>query len=163
MILNSSLVFIDSDHFIFDEETLPCCLVKTQQDIIMVTNFQSLISAARQQSQPQRLLFLFAKAETEKEGKSDTQRGTLSPLMCVDKLPEELTTFAEFSDEADSISPDWDFMLAAGLSGNNGKPPSSEDAEAFLNQMVDNLTSGQDLSRYVIFDRNDNPVLIQAG
>lgn len=129
----------------------------------MVSNFQSLISAAKQQPQPQRLLFLFAKAETEGAGKSNQQRGTLSPLMCVDKLPEELSSFAALSDEADSISPDWDFMLAAGLSGQNGKAPSTEDAEPFLNQMVNNLTSGQDLSRYVIFDRNDNPVLIQAG
>lgn len=129
----------------------------------MVSNFQSLISAAKQQPQPQRLLFLFAKAETEASGKSKQQRGTLSPLMCVDKLPEELSNFSAFSDEADSISPDWDFMLAAGLSGQNGKAPSSEEAEPFLNQMVSNLTSGQDLSRYVIFDRNDNPVLIQAG
>lgn len=129
----------------------------------MVSNFQGLISAAKQQPQPQRLLFLFAKAETDDEGNTHQQRGTLSPLMCVDKLPDELSSFADFSDEADSISPDWDFMLAAGLSGHNGKAPSSEDAEPFLNQMVSNLTSGQDLSRYIIFDRNDNPVLIQAG
>ena len=129
----------------------------------MVSNFQSLITAAKQQSQPQRLLFLFAKAETEDNKKSGQQRGTLSPLMCVDKLPDELTTFANFSDEADAISPDWDFMLAVGLSGQNGKAPSSHDAEPFLNQMVSNLTAGQDLSQYVIFDREDNPVLIQAG
>lgn len=129
----------------------------------MVSNFQSLITAAKQQSQPQRLLFLFAKAETEEDMKSNQQRGTLAPLMCVDKLPEELSTFADFSDEADSISPDWDFMLAVGLSGQNGKAPSSEDAEPFLNQMVSNLTAGQDLTQYVIFDREDNPVLIQAG
>ena len=129
----------------------------------MVTNFQSLVTAAKQQAQPQRLLFLFAKADAEDGKQSDQQRGTLSPLMCVDKLPEELTSFADFSDEADSVSPDWDFMLAVGLSGKDGIAPSSEDAEPFLNQMVSNLTSGQDLSRYVIFDRQDNPVLIQAG
>tara|TARA_R110001592_G_scaffold324870_3_gene604608 strand:+ start:272 stop:661 length:390 start_codon:yes stop_codon:yes gene_type:complete len=129
----------------------------------MVSNFQSLITAAKQQSQPQRLLFLFAKAETEDTKQSNQQHGTISPLMCVDKLPEELTTFAAFSDEADDISPDWDFMLAVGLSGQNGEAPSSDDAEPFLNQMISNLTAGQDLSQYVIFDREDNPVLIQAG
>jgi len=129
----------------------------------MVSNFQSLITAAKQQSQPQRLLFLFAKAETEDKKQSKQQRGTISPLMCVDKLPEELTTFAAFSDEADDISPDWDFMLAVGLSGQNGEAPSSDDAEPFLNQMISNLTAGQDLSQYVIFDREDNPVIIQAG
>lgn len=132
----------------------------------MVSNFQSLITAAKQQSQPQRLLFLFAKAEAEdsKDSKSSKQqRGTLSPLMCVDKLPEELTSFAAFSDEADSISPEWDFMLAVGLSGQNGVAPTSDEAEPFLNQMIDNLTAGQDLTQYVIFDREDNPVLIQTS
>jgi hypothetical protein len=129
----------------------------------MVSNFQSLVNAAKQQSQPQRLLFLFAKAEAEDSKKNGQKRGTLSPLMCVDKLPEELTTFAAFSDEADNISPDWDFMLAVGLSGQNGKAPTTDEAEPFLNQMVDNLSAGQDLSQYVIFDREDNPVLIQTS
>ncbi|MFT6030618.1 MAG: hypothetical protein ACI8O8_002363 [Oleiphilaceae bacterium] len=82
--------------------------------------------------------------------------------MCVDKLPEELSTFAAFSEEADNISPDWDFMLAVDLSGQNGEAPSGDDAEPFLNKMVNNLTDSQDLSQYVIFDREDNPVLIQA-
>jgi len=129
----------------------------------MVSNFQSLINAAKQQAQPQRLLFLFAKAESEEKATSKQQRGTLSPLMCVDKLPEELSSFSAFKDEADDISPDWDFMLAVGLSGQNGQAPSSDDAEPFLNQMVSNLTAGQDLSQYVIFDREDNPVMIQAS
>ena len=126
----------------------------------MVSNFQSLIDAANQQSQPQRLLFLFAKAEKEESKNSNQERGTLSPLMCVDKLPEELTTF---SDEADNISPEWDFMLAVGLSGQNGVAPTSDEAEPFLNQMIDNLKAGQDLTQYVVFDREDNPVLIQTS
>ena len=131
----------------------------------MVSNFQSLITAAKQQSQPQRLLFLFAKAEAEESNskKSKQQRGTLAPLMCVDKLPEELTTFAAFSEEADNISPEWNFMLAVGLSGQNGVAPTTDEAEPFLNQMIDNLTAGQDLTQYVIFDREDNPVLIQTS
>ena len=129
----------------------------------MVSNFQSLIDSAKQQAQPQRLLFLFAKAESEENASSKEHRGTLSPLMCVDKLPEELSSFAAFKDEADGISPDWDFMLAVGLSGQNNQAPSSDDAEPFLNQMVSNLTAGQDLSQYVIFDRENNPVMIQTS
>lgn len=129
----------------------------------MVTDFKSLIDAALSQPQPQRLLFLFAKAETESNDQNEQQRGTLTPLMCVDKLPSELASFETFSHEADDISKDWDFMIAVGLSGQNGKAPTSDDAEPFLNQMVDNLTSGQDLSAYVIFDRQGDPVLIQAG
>ena len=129
----------------------------------MVTDFQSLINAAKEQAQPQRLLFLFAKAETEENPAKNQHRGTLTPVMCVDKLPSELGTFSAFCKEADDISKDWDFMIAVGLSGQNGKAPTADEAEPFLNQMVNNLTSGQDLSQYVIFDREQNPVLIQAG
>ncbi len=129
----------------------------------MVTDFQSLVNAAKKQEQPQRLLFLFAKAETEENQAKNQHRGTLTPVMCVDKLPSELGSFSDFSAEADNISKEWDFMIAVGLSGQNGVAPSSDDVEPFLNQMINNLTAGQDLSRYVIFDREQNPVLIQAG
>ncbi len=128
----------------------------------MITNFQSLIIAAKQQSEPQRLLFLFAKIEPEDSKEANQDGGMISPLMCVDKLPEELTTFASFRDEADDISPEWDLMISIGLAGTNGEAPSSEDAEEFLNQMVSDVSDGEDLSQYIILDRNDNPVLIET-
>jgi hypothetical protein len=129
----------------------------------MISTFEQLLVAATEQDEPQRLLLLFAKAESDTIKKKDEQHGTLSPVMCVDKLPEEISSFKALSEEADAISTEWDFVITIGLSGKDGITPSTEDAEPFLNQMTNNLTSGQDLSQYVIFDRQENPVLIQVA
>lgn len=127
----------------------------------MISNFQELLNQAKQQEQPQRLLFLFAKADAKKK-KSKHKTGTITPLMCVDKLPEELLDFASFASEADAVSADWDMMMIAGLNGKNGVAPSTDEAEPYLNQMANNVSDGQDLSNYVIFDRNENPIVMQT-
>lgn len=129
----------------------------------MISNFTELLNAAHEQDQPQRLLFLFAKAETEGKGKKHAQRGTLSPLMCVDKLPEEIESFAALAKEADGISKEWDFVFVVGLSGANGKAPSSDDAAPYLNKMTNDLVTGRSIAQYAVFDRKENPVALQAG
>ncbi|MCB1662505.1 MAG: ribonucleotide reductase subunit alpha [Pseudomonadales bacterium] len=130
----------------------------------MIATLTDLITAAQEQTEPQRLLFLFAKAEAQnKKKKSKRQHsGTISPVMCVDKLPEEITSFKALVAEADNITNEWDFMLVAGLSGAKGNAPSTEDAEPHLNKMANDLMSGQDLSQYIIFDRTENPIVVQA-
>ncbi len=131
----------------------------------MISNFSDLIKTASDQEQPQRMLFLFAKTESRKSKKKSKQHinGTISPVMCVDKLPSDLSSFKNFVAEADEISKDWDFMIAAGLNGQNGRAPTAEEAEPHLNQMANNLMSGQDMSRYVIFDREENPIIVQSS
>ena len=128
----------------------------------MISTFPELLQAAIEQDEPQRLLLLFAKADSESSSKKNEQSGLLSPVMCVDKLPEEIESFKVLIEEADSISTEWDFVLTAGLSGQDGGPPSSDDAEPYLNQMANALASGQDLSQYVIFDRQENPVVVET-
>ena len=130
----------------------------------MISKFSDLLEMAVSQEEPQRLLFLFAMAE----GGSDNpkkqrkqQRGTISPVMCVDKLPEEVESFQALVAEADNISKDWNFILIAGLAGEEGKAPTTEEADPYLNQMANGLTMGEDLSRYLIFDRNENPIVMQ--
>ncbi|WP_299176858.1 ribonucleotide reductase subunit alpha [uncultured Neptuniibacter sp.] len=130
----------------------------------MSNPFNDLISQAQQQDQPQRLLFLFAQIEKQESKKHKRrQRGSLVPVMCVDKLPGELSVFSEFTQEADQISSDWDFMLAAGLCGEGGVAPSSDDAEPHLNKMANDLMMGADLSKYVILDREANLVVLSAA
>lgn len=125
--------------------------------------FDKLLKMANEQEQPQRMLFLFAKAETVKsKKKSKEEKGTLEPVMCVDKLPEELSSFEALVKEADSVSKEWTFMLAASLSGENGLTPTTEDAEPFLNRMTNDVAAGNDLSRYVILDREQNPIVMQT-
>ena len=132
----------------------------------MISKFSDLLDMATTQDQPQRLLFLFAQADGSKSAKtnkkkSKPQKGTITPVMCVDKLPQEIATFEKLVSEADGINTDWNFILIAGLSGENGQAPSTEDAEPYLNQMVNGLAAGEDLSRYIIFDREQNPIMMQ--
>jgi len=129
----------------------------------MISNFSELLKAANEQDQPQRLLLLFAKAESTSKKKKQTQHGTLSPVMCVDKLPADIASFSELSKEADSVAKDWDFVFAVGLSGQNGIAPTEEEAEPFLNKMTNDVTSGQNIAQYAIFDREENPIMIQAN
>lgn len=133
-----------------------------------ITKFADLLKAAREQQDPQRLLFLFAKAEIEDKGKKkkknkgSEQGGTIDPVMTAFKLPEEIESFEALVKEADQMSPNWNFVFIAALSGFNGQPPSEELAETHLNQMVGKLMMGEDMSRYVILDRDENPIYMSA-
>lgn len=128
----------------------------------MISSFEELLTAAREQAEPQRLLFLFAKTDSQTTDDDMTKhRGTIEPIMCVDKLPEELDTFQALVAEADDITKEWNFILIGSLSGSNGELPTSEAAETHLMQMTNNLVSGQNIDLYVIFDRDGNSVDIQ--
>jgi hypothetical protein len=127
----------------------------------MISNFQELLNEANKQDDPQRLLFLFTKADAKKK-KSKHKTGTITPVMCVDKLPEEIADFASFAKEADSITTEWDMVMIAGLNGKDGVAPTTEEAEPYLNMMANNVSDGQDLSNYVIFDREENPIVMQT-
>lgn len=130
----------------------------------MIDKFEDLLKYAKEQEEAQRLLFLFVKANTTKKSrKRDDKRGTLDAVMCVDKLPEEIDSFKSLVEEADSITKEWDLVFTAGLSGTCDAPPTSDEAEPYLNQMTNDLVSGNNISRYLVFDRNDQPVMMQVG
>jgi len=124
--------------------------------------FNELLEMTSQQQQQQRLLFLFAAVESSDSAQNGEQRSTITPRMCVDKRPDELSSFDELVNEADGINSDWQFVLIAGLSGEKGQAPSSEDAEPYLNKMTHDLSSGADLSRYLVLDRNEQKIVISA-
>lgn len=129
----------------------------------MASLFKDLLTMTNEQEQPQRLLFLFAQTEQKNHKKSKHhKRGTITPTMCVDKLPAQLGTFSDLVAEADNISKKWDFVFIAGLSGSEGQAPSEDDAEPYLNKMTNDVASGADLSRYVVFDRNEEAIDMQA-
>ncbi len=125
----------------------------------MGLEFENLVDKVRQQQQPHQLLMLFADAQAEK---TDTQgmTGSIKPVMCVDKSPNELSSFSALVAEADAVNKDWNLILFAALSGSNGTPPNATDVDPYLNKMTNDVASGADLSRYVIFDRKQNPIEI---
>jgi len=126
---------------------------------VNITSYADFITAAGQQPQPQRLLFVFAAAELP-ENASKGQRlrfeagqgGTLAPVMCVHKLPAELGAFADLVAESQQMGKPWDIAFASSLSGKGGKPPSSQDADQPLNQMVEMIRQGR-LERFLAFNR----------
>jgi hypothetical protein len=132
-----------------------------------ISSFDDLLHAAQQQSQPQRLLFAFAGVELPDES-TDAQRerflagygGALVPLMCVDKLPQELGSFAELAQEASQFGQSWRIVFAAALTGSADTAPTSAAAEAPLQRMVEAIKRG-DHGSYIPFDQNGQPVLFE--
>ena len=129
-----------------------------------MSHFSQLLEMSTQQAEAQRLLFLFASTEVSKKSrKQDEKRGTIEPVMCVAKLPEELTDFKALSEEANQMSKDWDLLFVASLAGTKTAAPSEDEAEPFLNKMTSDIKTGQDLSQYLVFDRQENPIVINAS
>ncbi len=132
-----------------------------------ITSFDDLLQAARAQAVPQRLLFVFASVElpddatpAQRAGFAAGQGGTLTPLMCVDKLPDELVSFEALVQEAAQFvlpDQDWGLVFAAALSGTLDRVPTSSDADAPLQRMVEAIKGGAH-GAYIPFDRQGQPV-----
>lgn len=130
-----------------------------------ISNFDDLLRAARQQPEPQRLLFVFARAElpdnssAEQRAAYDTGHGgTLAPLMSVDKAPDELDTFDSLLEESRQFGPDWAVVFVAGLAGRNGHAPSRTEADQSLQRMIDAVRAGE-FGAFMPFDRQGLPLL----
>jgi hypothetical protein len=129
-----------------------------------IKNFDDLLRAAREQRQRQRLLFVFAGTELPDDSTTEQRQrfadgcgGALVPLMCVDKTPEELTTFAALATESRIAGPEWSMVFVAGLAGSIRRPPTHADAEAPLQRMVDAIKAGAH-APFMPFDRDGQPV-----
>ncbi|MGZ5276512.1 MAG: ribonucleotide reductase subunit alpha [Caldimonas sp.] len=129
-----------------------------------ISSFDELLQAARSQEQPQRLLFVFAAAELPEDATAAQRArfeaghgGTLTPLMCVDKTPDELPSFAALVAEAREFGRPWDIVFVAARWGSAGRGPSSADTEAPLQRMVDSIKSGR-IGGFVPFDGQGEPV-----
>lgn len=129
-----------------------------------ITSFDDLLHAARAQPEPQRLLFVFAGVElpddatpAQRERFTSGQGGALVPMMCVDKRPEEIASFQTLADESGQFGHDWVMVFVAAMSGTLDKAPTSEEAEAPLQRMVDAIKQGAH-SAFIPFNRQGEPV-----
>ena len=134
---------------------------------VSITDFATLLDAARQQPEPQRLLFVFLQVALpagatpeEQERFKAGQGGQLMPVICVDKSLDELTDFDSLVAESDAeMGEDWTIVLVAAMSGENGRMPTSEDAEEPLKSIANDVVSGGDLSNFLAFKRDGESVL----
>ena len=131
-----------------------------------ILSFDDLLQAARTQPELQRLLFVFTGVELPEDSTSlqrerfeAGQGGTLVPLMCADKRPQELDSFAALAQEASEFGPRWGLVFVAALAGSVGHAPSSEDAEEPLQRMVEAIKQGQ-IGAFIPFDPQGQPVQI---
>lgn len=131
------------------------------------SHFQQLVTVALDQPQPHRLLFVFAAAELPADPTAEQrerflrgQGGALTPLMCVDKAPEDLQDFAALAAESRRAGPPWSVVFAAGLSGRDGQPPSQSEIDRALQIMVEAVSDGG-FGRFAAYDDTGAPVIFE--
>lgn len=129
-----------------------------------IAHFDDLLSSAREQALPQRLLFVFIAVELPDDATPEQraefergQGGALVPQMCVDKAPDELASFADLIQEAAAFEKPWGMVFAAALSATSAKPLTSADADQPLERMVEAIKQGQ-LGTFIPFDRQGQAV-----
>ena len=133
---------------------------------MIISSYDGLIAAAKQQLEPQRLLFVFTRVELPEEH-SDIeaekfhagQGGNLVPVVCVDKALNELGSFSELVEESKQTCPDWKIVFVACLDGKNGMMPTSSDADIPLQTMQTNILTGM-VAGYLAYDREGNQTRI---
>lgn len=138
----------------------------------MISNFDDLLQTARAQAVPQRLLLVFAGAELPDDATAEQrtafeagQGGALVPLMCVDKRPEELDSFAQLCAEADGQHSGWRVVLAGALSGAQGQTPSDAEVDEALERLLGLVQAGrmdQVLAQMLAFTRDGLAVPLRA-
>lgn len=131
-----------------------------------ISTFDDLLRAAREQPEPQRLLFVFANAVLpddsthEQRAQFEAGRGGgLEPLMSVDKDAEELDTFAALVEESCQFGAEWAIVFVASLPGRMGRAPTHEEVDSSLQRMIESIKAGS-FASYIPFDRSGQPMLI---
>jgi hypothetical protein len=132
-----------------------------------IENFADLLQAAHAQPLSQRLLFVFANAVLPDDANAQQRAGfvaghggALVPVMCVDKSPDELSSFDVLAQEAAQFGQAWRFVFAGALSGSARNAPDAQAVDASLQAMVESIKRG-DMTRYLAFDQHGSPVVLQ--
>lgn len=126
---------------------------------MQITSYADLLAAARSQSEPQRLLFVFAESRLPPNPTPEQRQrfeagagGTLTPVMCVDKLSSELDSFAALAQESERTGQGWDIVFAAVLSGRAGVAPDAAVTEQAMKRMIGAIEQGA-TSQFLTFNR----------
>lgn len=134
-----------------------------------MNHFDDFLAAARGQTEPQRLLLVFARAECPPEATAEERAafergegGALAPVVCVDRLPEEVASFAALLEESRAVVPDWRILFVAAMDGRGGHAPNSDEAVQPLRMMVEQVKGGR-IGRFLAVDRDGSLVALARG
>ncbi len=134
---------------------------------VSIANFDDLLNAARQQEQPQRLLFVFVTTELPDDATPEqrknfeaNQGGALAPIMFADKSPNDISGFADLLQESEQFKHNWRIVFVSSLSGIVGNEPSAPAINHWLEIMVANVKAGL-LGGYIPFDRDGEIIVIE--
>ncbi|QOR40575.1 ribonucleotide reductase subunit alpha [Billgrantia diversa] len=132
-----------------------------------ISRFADLLEEARRQSEPQRLLFVFTRAELPDNPTAEQHRrfeqgegGVLTPVLCVDKSPEELSDMAALEEESQRTGIEWDIVFVGALSGSGGEAVADDAVERQLQRMVEALQMGNTQS-FLALNRQGEAVALQ--
>jgi len=130
----------------------------------MISSYSDLIKAAESEHEPQRLLFVFCRAELPDDASAEEtaafesgEGGALTPVICVDKTPQEASEFSALAEESRSTGQAWDVVFVAAMSGREGTPPSADEARQPMTMMVESIRLGH-ISNYLPLDKSGNAV-----
>ncbi len=136
-----------------------------------ITCFDDLLEAARRQPEPQRLLFVFVASTVppdataaQKAAHARGEGGELTPVLCVDKAPDEIAGFSALAAESAQTGKDWDLVFAAAMA-DGGAPGSAEGqrrVDEALQRMVQMVKYGT-IGALLAFDRAGDPVSFSAA
>src|SRR5690554_4367546 len=125
----------------------------------MISSYQDLVQASKQESEPQRFLFVFCKAElpddasaAERAAFERGEGGALTPVICVDKTPDEAPDFKVLAEESRTTGQDWDMVFVAAMSGRGGIEPSRDEAQQPMTMMVESIRVGN-VANYLPLDK----------
>ncbi len=130
----------------------------------MISSYNDLIQTSRSQQEAQRLLFVFCRAELpddaspeEKEAFERGEGGALTPVICVDKTPDEAPDFEALVEESRATGQAWDVVFIAAMSGRGGMAPSTDEAQQPMTMMVESIRLGH-VSNYLPLDSQGHAV-----
>ncbi|SFR44799.1 hypothetical protein SAMN04488073_1396 [Marinobacter gudaonensis] len=130
----------------------------------MISSYKDLIQASRSQQEAQRLLYVFCRAELPDEASAEEKAafergegGALTPVICVDKTPEEAPDFGALVEESRATGQSWDVVFIAAMSGRGGMAPSTDEAQQPLTMMVESIRLGH-IGNYLPLDTQGNAV-----
>lgn len=132
-----------------------------------ISCFDDLLSAAKQQHLPQRLLLVFATAELPADSTPEQRRrfeagtgGALVPSFCVDKTPEDIESFAGLKLETAQFSQPWQAVFVSTQADDPDHDAATRAATQALERMVANIKGGA-LANIIPFDQHGHAMALQ--